>query len=215
MKKTTGTWLRTATLGIVLAAPACNMLLPAMFVGEHKKKITAEFDKLEGTRTLVLAWAPPATLFDYPYIRFEVASRVTGQLASRLRGTDRGTDLVDPRDVADYLQKEPDAAADPMKVGRQFDADYVVFVEISRFQIRDPHSPELLQGTIEAGVSVFDMHVDPDLDPRHELTPVEAVYPPNGPKLMTATNAQFIREATYDIFSEQVARKFYDYTVDL
>ena len=50
---------------------------------------------------------------------------------------------------------------------------------------------------------------------RFELTPVDSVYPEGAPVLFSATNSPVIREATYRKFAEDVARKFYEHSVDL
>ena len=84
-----------------------------------------------------------------------------------------------------------------------------------KFEIRDPAQPQFLRGRIHASVSVHDIHADPDQLRRYELTEVECTYPAGTPVLITATNSPLIREATYRVFAEQVARKFYEYTVDL
>ena len=65
-----------------------------------------------------------------------------------------GTEVVDPRDVEDFLQKNIDAQVNPQMVGRQFQADYVIYLEIIEFQIRDPAEPHFLQGNIQASVVV-------------------------------------------------------------
>jgi hypothetical protein len=99
-------------------------------------------------------------------------------------------------------------------VGRALSADYVVYVEVLKFQFRDPSRPQFLRGEIHASVSAHDISADPDRLRRYELTPVECFYPDN-PVLMSATNAPLVREATYRKFAEHVARKFYEHTVEL
>lgn len=207
--------LRLVIPTALLLATGCNLLLPAAFVGDHRKKVLAEFDKLPRTRTAVLVWARAETRFDYPQIQFELSSYITEMLGAKLNEGESRLDLVDPRDIADFLQREPSAANSPSKVGKQFNADYVVFVELSRFQIRDADSPQLLRPRVEAAVSVHDIRANPDRTSRYELTPVTTTYDDGRPVLLTGTNAQGVRVETYRIFAEQVARKFYDHTVDL
>lgn len=198
-----------------LMAPACNWLTPLIFVGEHKKRILPEFDKLAGRRVAVLVWTEPATLFDYPYARLELATYLADKLQTETTQRQMGTDVVSPRDVEEFLQKTPGADVDPYAVGRRFKADYVIFVEVVRFQIRDPQQPQFVQGQLEAGVSVHDMQADPGQTRRIELAPVTCTYPPDQPLLLSRVNAPVVREETYRVFAELVARKFYEYSVDL
>lgn len=200
---------------LIALAPGCNMLIPASAVGQHRKKVTAEFDKLRNTRTAILVWADPATRFDYPHVQFELSSQIAADLSAHLNEDKSRIDLVDTRDVADFLQKEPGASNNPLRVGRQFKADYVVFVEVVRFQMRDPDSPELLRPNIEANVSVHDVRSEPERAARVELSMAQAQYDEGRPVLLTATSAHRVREEVYQVFGETVARKFYDHTIDL
>ncbi|MFQ5414051.1 MAG: hypothetical protein ACE5E6_06290 [Phycisphaerae bacterium] len=202
-----------AVVPAVFAAAGCNLLTPVIFVGEPKRKVTAEFNKLAGARTAVLVWTEPATLFDYPHARFELSTYIGDKLAQGLADRGMAIDVVDPRDVEDFIQKDIDAQSDPQRVGRRFRADYVVYLEMVRFQIRDPEQPQLLRGRLAASVAVYDMRSAPGSPTRYALTPVEAIHPETGPVLLTATNSLLIREACYRKFAELVARKFYEYTV--
>jgi len=212
--------MRPALVGCVVLwtlplAAGCNLLTPLVFIGEHKRKILPEFDKLAQSRAAVLVWTDQATLFDYPHARFELATYVTEKLQTEMSQRDLGTDLVDPRDMEDFLQKDISAQTDPKAVGRHFEVDFVIWVEVYRFQIRDPEQPQFLQGTIEASVVAWDRRTDAEAPTRFELTPVECIYPEGSPVLMNATNSRLVREQTYRKFAEQVARKFYEHTVDL
>lgn len=200
---------------VLLSATACNLLLPAAFVGDHRTRVLAEFDKLPNSRVAVLVWAPASTRFDYPQISFELGAHITELLGTNLTTKETTIDLVDPRDVADFLQKEPAAANNPMKVGEEFKTDYVVFVEIHRFQVRDPDAPELLRPAIDGGVSVYDVRARSDERPRYELAPVEVEYNDGKPVLLTATNSYAVRDMIYRMFAEQVARKFYEHSIEM
>lgn len=196
-------------------ATACNLLLPLAVLGDPKKTITAEFDKLGGHRVAVLVWTDAATLFDYPFARFELAAYTSDKLRTEMARQRLDVDMIDPRDVEDYLQRNVDAQVDPMMVGKHFKTDYVVYVEVYDFQIRDPQHPQFLRGRINASTVVHDVRDNPADLAQYELAPVECVYPDGPPILMTATNTPFVREATYRLFAETIARKFYDHNVAL
>lgn len=206
----------TALTGVTILVGllGCNVLLPAAFIGEHKKLIKAEFDRMPGSRALVVVWAEQETLFDYPLIQFELATYITDQLGSHLVAEGNRCDLVDPRDVADFLQKDKQAAEDAYKLGKQFDCDYVIVVELMRFQLRDRQTPDMLQGQVSAAVSVVAVGASASESERFELSPVDAVYPAQ-PVVWSAADAYGIRDQVYRIVSEEVSRKFYDHKVDL
>jgi len=207
--------LRWIALGLFPLLASCNLLTPLAFIGEHKKRISAEFDKLASKRVAILVWTDPSTLFDYPYIRFELATYIGDKLFQEMASRKLDVDVADPRDLEDFLQRNLETQIDPQAVGTAFNADYVIHVELYGFQIRDPDQPQFLQGVVDASVSVYDVRADPDQLRHYELTPVECRYPEGTPILMNQTNSPLVREATYRAFAEHVARKFYDYTVDL
>lgn len=191
------------------------MLTPLIFVGDHKKKIPAEFDKLAGSRVAIVVWMDQAILFDYPHARFEVAAYVGDKLNTELGQRKQTIEIVDPRDVEDEIQKSYRSRLDPASIGRKLKADFVVYVEVLRMQFRDPTHPQLLRGNVEASVAVYDVSAEPDRARRTELTPVQCTYPDRAPVTMSATNSPIVREATYRKFAEEVARKFYEYTLEL
>ena len=207
--------LRWIGLGALPILGACNLLTPLVFVGEPKRKVAPEFDKLADSRVAVHVWTDAATLFDYPHARFELATYIGDKLAAEMAQRKLGTVVVDPRDVEDLLQKDIDAQIDPKAVGRALEADYVIYLEVIEFQIRDPDEPQFLRGRISASVSVHDLRADPDEPARYELTLVDCEYPEGVPVIFNANNSPLIREALYREFAEQVARKFYEHTVEL
>ncbi len=194
---------------------ACNWLTPIIFIGEHQKRIFPEFDKLPQKRVAIVIWTAPATLFDYPHARYELATYLGEKLSYEMEQRDLGTTVVDARDIEDYLQKDLDAQIDPSRVGRKFKTDYVIYIEILEFQVRDPESPLFLKGEIEASVVVHDTREDAPPLTKFDLTTVTSKFPLLGPIMMTSTNSQNVREGLYRTFAEDVARKFYEHNIDL
>jgi hypothetical protein len=184
-------------------------------MGAGDKKVSPEFDKLADSRVAVLVWTDQATLFDYRHARLELATYIADKLSAETAQRDMKTDVVDPRDVEDFIQKNLDAQIDPSLVGRRFKADYVIYLEILEFQFRDPKQPQFLQGRISASVAVYDLRASGNRPPRVVLSSVACRHPDGPPLLMTASNQSLLREATYRQFAEEVARKFYEHTIAL
>jgi hypothetical protein len=197
--------------GVALASSGCNMLIPMAFLGEKKEKIPAEFDKLDGKRTAVVVWAQPDTLFDYPHVRMELAMHISDRLATNLKKID----LVDCRRIEDRIERSVAVSVDPESMGREFQCDMVVYVELLEFQVRDPNAPDYLRARIHGSVAVYDIAADPDDPKRYDLGEVLAVYPAHGPVLMDAGNSVVVRKEAYELFGEMVARKFYAYEKEM
>lgn len=205
--------MRRCVAGLVfllLMTTGCNWFVPILFMGEHKKSVSAEFDKLSGKRVLVFVWAEQETLFDYPHIRYELA----GHVKDRLENNVEDCQVVDPAGVEDYVQRKFEAANDPHQTGRHFQADMVLYVELLQFQVRDPNSPDLLQGKLSTAITVFDLSADPDQLNEFTLAPVDVTYPEQ-PTIMSRRNAMLIRRETYSKFAEELVQKFHEHQVDL
>jgi len=195
----------------VMVSSGCTYLIPLFMIGEHKQTIPAEYDGLRNSRTMVLVWAGQETLFDYPYIRLELATFISDQLRNEVEGIE----LVEPARVEDHIQRTLAMAFDPVEVGRRFQADKVIYLELLEMRMRRPESPTLLQGTISASVAVFDTQADIDGLQRFELATVTTTYPEGQPVLNNRGAVELVRQQTYINFAEQTARKFYEYQEEL
>lgn len=182
----------------------CNWFLPLAFILPDTKNVAPEYDKLPNHKVLIMLWAEPETLYDYPYIRYELSEYI----GDKIRANVKGVQVVNERKIEEHLLRYPDAAIDPDEVGQHFAAQIVIYIELLEFQIRDPEAPDLLQGQIEASIRVLNLTGQSGAAATQELDPV-SITCPDIPVLYTATNPIVIRNETYRLFAEQVARKFY------
>jgi hypothetical protein len=196
--------LRLAVLCLLAGLSGCNLLVPAIFLHPGTKKVPPEFARLTNTKTLVMVWAEPETLYDYPYVRLELSTYIS----DKIRAGVEGVQVVNARKVEDYIQSHPLQAVDPRTVGQHFEADMVVYVELLEFQIRDPEAPDLLQGKARGAVRVHDLTAEADEFEFQELEEVEVTFPEQ-PAFRAMTAPTVIRGETYQQFAELVARKFY------
>ncbi|MCH7701404.1 MAG: hypothetical protein IID37_06925 [Planctomycetes bacterium] len=204
----------TAVAGLALTVvtlTGCTYLIPLFMLGEHKRTIPAEYDGLRNSRTMVLVWAGQETLFDYPYVRLELATYI----ADKLRNEVEGIELVEPARVEDHIERTLATAFDPAEVGRRFHADKVIYLELLEMRMRRPETPTLLQGRISASVAVFDTRADVDDPQRFELATVTVTYPERQPVLNNRGAAELVRQQTYINFAERTAQKFYEYEEEL
>lgn len=203
-------FMRFSLAGMVVLTAGCNWLVPLVFLHPGTKKVPPEFAQLKDKTVAVMVWAEPETLYDYPYVRLELASYV----ADKLRAHVSDARLVDDREVEEYIQANPDAAIDPQRVGNEFGADIVVYIELLEFQMRDPDAPALLQGRVHASVGVYDVTADLGEPAHFELAGVVTVHPEQ-PVLFSIAAADLLRSETYDKFAEQVTQKFYEHDEEL
>ena len=114
--------------------------------------------------------------------------------------------VVESTRIDAWLDNCDNVFDDFLEVGRakSIAADYVIGIELIGFQLRDSHSPHLLQGKAYLQVRAIDCESGEVVANR----PINVVYPPNvpmtaGPGVDQAFRAQFIR-----VISEQIAILF-------
>jgi len=202
----------TALTAALAMTVGCNWLVPmGVMTAPRTEKVPAEFDKLPGSKTVILVWAEPDTLFDYPNVRLELNSYIAAQVKSRLSNVR----FVPARDVEDYLQRSPSSTQDPLAVAQHFTADKVIHVVLLEFSMRDREMAHFYRGRIRASVTVYDLKDKSGTPQRYALSDVFVVYPPDRPVGFDAGAATVVRQKTYESFADAVGRKFYDYEREL
>ena len=82
-------------VGLVTTLAGCNLLIPLAMMSKHKETIPPEFDKLAGKRVAVVVWAPQEVLFDYPFVRLELALHISNKLRTEMEEVDIVDDVSD------------------------------------------------------------------------------------------------------------------------
>ena len=189
-------------LSVPLVTAGCHAL--ALFLPEPTKTVKAEYPYLADKRLCIVVRAPDEMLFEYPNLPWEIADHAR----AGLEGNVRGLSIVDPKKVVDFQRSDPAwEQMDPAALGKKFDADRVLEIDITQYATREPESPFLYRGHITAAVRIYNTEY-PNTQHAYE-SEVRTVYPPDGPGKY-GTNDRVIRGATLDAFGQDVATKFYD-----
>jgi len=209
--------IRAIAYGSILAAAlagsvGCNLIVPLAVLGQPPtQKVAAEFDKLAGTKALVLVWAEDDTRFDYPNVRIEVGAYVANHIESHVDGVS----FVPARQVEEYVESHAGASHDPVAIGRHFGVDRVIHVVLLEFTMRDREMAQFHRGRVRASVAVYDLR-DPSGTPqRYALSDVFVVYPEHRPIGFDANAPTIVRQKTYEAFADTVGRKFYAYDKEI
>ncbi len=194
-------------LSVLLACiSGCNWFTPLAFIlPEPKRTVAPEFAHLDGPVT-VLSWVTPELLYDYPHLRYEIAEHTVNQLRANVEGVV----CTDPTIVEDYVHANPRNRS-PEAVGRHFETKYVMYIEVLDFQLRDPNTPDILQGQLWASIVMNELKDDGLPPERFELDPVRLAIPENGPTRYSPTLLRKIRKELYVEFGGAVAKKFYEH----
>jgi hypothetical protein len=196
---------RSLVLAPLLLAGCKWAMVPWVMWGEEPTKtVRAEFPHLEGWKVCVAVWAERDAEFEYPFVRMEVASYVGKSLQERVKGARP----VDADAVYRYQNRDPDwDRRPPADIGRHFDAERVLLIELAQYTVRSPESPHLLRGYITGTAKVYDA-TKPGTEPLYS-TDVRAVHPPDGPGAW-GTSEDTIRREAMELFAEELVGKFYD-----
>lgn len=197
--------IRFVTLVLVAVLPlatGCRIL--ALMFDEPTKPVPAEYPYLADKKVCILVRAPEETVFEHPHVLWEIADHVRLALEANVPGVK----VVDPRKITDLQRREPDwDLRDPALIGRQFEAERVLEVDLTQYTTREPESPHLYRGHIAAAVRVYNTeYTNAQAAYRGD---VQTVYPPDGPGQWGTTDRE-IRRATMETFALDVAGKFYE-----
>jgi len=173
------------------------------------KKVAAEFGNLAKHSVAIVIHIDPAVEYEYPGARLQLASLITKELRENVEGVT----VIDPRKVVRYQQENIYwDEMDRTELGKQFEAEYVLYVSLIEFSMREPGSMGLSRGSIKAEASVYDASLDERQARVWRSADIYAIYPPDSTKL-PAENDRAIHYHTASLFADKLAKKFYKHKV--
>ncbi len=166
-------WLLSGLVGAALVA-GCDPATTLFFLMPEEKdepelKRLADQDKNKEVKVVILTYAAM-----YPQIEFinadhQITQMLAKQLTELFKADKEKVVIVPPRKVEAYKNQHPSRRGlDPVEVGRHFQADKVVYLELKKLSLYDPGSARtMLRGRAEISVSVVDMeHPDDTEEPQ-------------------------------------------------
>jgi hypothetical protein len=196
-------------LMISLTIGGCNLLEYPFYVlfGQSHTKVKAEYTGLENQKTAVIIVGQSAIDFEEPYARMDLALATEQTLKEYIKGVE----LADQEEIQNFQRSRLDWYSMPIAdILNQFQVQRLLYVELIQFTIREPDSVNLLRGHIWAQLRVYEQESDtPDI-PVLE-TEAEVVFPEQAPSSYSEAARFNIRQQSIGLFSQEVARKFYDH----
>ncbi len=207
MRQITATYI---LLGVVVWAGGCNVLSYPLYVlfGEQETKVKAEYTGLEGARTAIVVAVGPATEFEHPLVRSNLALASAYEIGQGIEGAT----FVDQQAIERFQQEDLDWFYLPVSdIGRRFEAQRVLYLDVIEFTLEEENSVNLLRGRVTADVRVYDMAGAKPDEPVYQ-TEISMIFPPDNPVPMTdmATRA-ILENHTVGEFGKALAKKFYDH----
>jgi len=181
------------------------------FAPRHpKKQVKAEYH-LEADHLVIVPYAGTSILFEYPTASVQVAGDVRYEIARRLEG--RVKQIVDPAYVVRWQESHlewPNMTLEA--IAKTFQADTLLYVELERYTMFEPGSPNLLRGQVRARIQI--VKAGAQANPVYETT-VETVFPEERPVAQGELSLRRLRATTTRLFARDVVRLFYDHEVPL
>jgi hypothetical protein len=160
------------------------LALPAIFTGGENipPEVKLGGNRADPTKVLVLSFANT----DLRWGNDSVDDELTAMLSSEL-SKDPNLKTVPERKVRAWRDLHPRWASKSLQdIGEEFEADYVILLEVTEFEVSEPKSPFLLQGKSKVRVKVHDVKKD-NVIHRDEFA---RNYPARGPIPLTDVPSQ-------------------------
>jgi hypothetical protein len=200
-----------ALVVIALAGFGCNLLSFPFFLmagmdpkHEPKCKLASDDKKKPAVRVVILTSAGLETRPEFLRVDRELSTLLARQLEQAFKENKEKVVIVAPVRVEKYKDEHPQwRAMDAAEIGKHFDADYVINLELESLSLYEPGSGnQLYRGKAEIEVKVMDVN-KPEEEPKYKET-FTCEYPKTrGPQPASESNPQQFRQA----FISQVAKE--------
>src|SRR5262245_16235399 len=127
--------------GICLAAgltTGCNLLSLPFFIFGPEPSVPAEMkqigskDKRHEITVAVLTYAGPEMRPEFIKVDRDLAALIANEMRTAFQANDEKVKVVSPSKVEKFKQEHPNwQTMEPAEIGKRFNADYVVYVELN------------------------------------------------------------------------------------
>ncbi len=203
--------LKLLLLCLVLPLAGCNiMAYPAyVILGEHEIKVNAQYKGLEGKHTAIMISGHPGLAFEYPYIMSNLALASQKMISANVELCS----FVNQNEIESFQRMNPQWIGLHMQqLGKQFDAQRIIYVEIVQLSMREEQSVNLLRGHLITDIKVYDLESGNQEEAVLE-TEVEAIFPERAPEFMSDSAEHRIKEKLVMLFADKLSKKFYDHKI--
>jgi hypothetical protein len=205
--------LLLAAITMVLGGCSLGVMTGKMLRGEPLR--TAEFHGMTGIdlgkgkhRIAVVCSTPAAVESDLTSLSFDLIDGVTRRMKVH------GVDVVDPDVVAKWIDDNGGVVTDPEAMVNAFDADFIAWIDIDTFTLReDETKSKLLRGRTNGFVRVYKAQDVGDGKVALAAFNKEfsSVFPSHQPISELSRSMQSFQKEYIDRLCSELAIKFYDH----
>jgi hypothetical protein len=207
------TWRLRVLAGVLLLAAGlgCNPLTTVYFmcVGVENKAEPefklASNEKNHEVKVLILAYSAPDVQTDQVGIDRQVGIEFTRQLDALCKANKEKVKVIPFHKVEKFKADNPGWQMEVAEIGKRFEADYVIDVEIVALNLYKPGSRKtLFEGAARLEVSALDLHKPQDGPAWHQV--IQVGYPsgakgaiPVGDDNVDSFREMFVRRIATDL----------------
>ncbi len=204
--------LLCTVLACALSGCSLGVMFGKMIKGEPLR--TAEFHAMtgvdlgEGKHKIAVVCSTPASVeSDLSSLNFDLIDGITRRLKVH------GVDVVDPDVVAKWIDDSGGVVTDPTAMVNAFDADFVAWIDIDTFSMREDDKSKLLRGRTNGFVRVF--KVEQVGDSKVALSAFNSeftsIFPSHQPISELSRSLISFQKEYIDRLCSELAIKFYDH----
>ena len=158
-------------------------------------------------KLLVVVRTPQSLEGESPSLDLDLIDAVSRRLKLH------GVQIVNPDDVAKWIDKNGGRFDHPSELAREFDTDFIAVIDVDIFSLHDASSPNLYHGTSSGQMQVFQVQ---EVAGSKEVQQVFAgnfrnQYPPHGPVPADSLSVKMFEKRFIDHLSDRLGTRFYDY----
>jgi hypothetical protein len=175
-------------------------------VSEFRSRTGIDLTKSE-KRLLVIVRTPQVIEGDLPSLDVDLIDAISRRLKLH------GVQVVDPDQVAKWIDHNGGRFDHPTELAREFDTNFIAVIDVESFRLHDDASPNLYHGTAVGQMQVFEVQ---EVAGSKEALQVFSgnfrnQYPPHGPVPVDSLSPKMFQKRFIDNLSERLGSRFYDF----
>lgn len=168
----------------------------------------------EHKKVLVICSSPEAVKLHWPSLDYDILEKVSQNLNSR------GIEVVNLDDVAHWIDDNGGEFDHPSELAEEFDADYIVHIELNEFRYLEEHSRDLYRGRANGNMMVYEVvRTTQGGEKRARAQQVfvqefNSEYPSLQPIPSEQITDKSFRQKYLEEVSRELSRKLYNYRME-
>jgi len=179
-------------------------------------KIPSEFSTRTGIdltkderKLLVVVRTPQSIEGELPSLEVDLIDAVSRRLKLH------GVQVVNPDEVAKWIDKNGGRFDHPNELAREFDTEFIAVIDVDTFSLHDAGSPNLYHGTASGQMQIFRVQeIAGSKDAQQVFSGnFRNQYPPHGPVPVDSLSRKMFEMRFVDHLSNRLGSRFYDYRI--